>query len=708
MSSKKEQNPLNSEEQKDLLNETPENENMEVKNSAGEESTANEEDNPGKAEVEVPVSSPEEASEEAGKEEGDSPEAAPGTDVHSGEEEAENASFPEEDNTVDELSDEDLDAHGKKEEEYPDWQENREPVEKEKIDYSHTGSSELIRILREMISQKAIDEIRDDVDQIREILEARLAADLQAKKERFIDDGGAELDFKPVEDPVENELKECLAKYKALKTEYYKQLEQVKQDNLVLKQNLLEEFRVLMEQQEPFDKTFRLFKDLQRRWFEIGVVPQQNMKDLWESYNYFVEKFNDYVNINRELRVLDHKKNLELKIQLCEKAEALSAEPNVVEAFRILQKYHKKWREIGPVPRENRDEIWERFKQATSVINKMHQEMQVKMRESLQDNLAKKVELCEKVEEIAAITPEGHQDWMKLTNEILQLQKKWKSIGYAPKKDNNLVYQRFRNACDRFFDAKAQYYSKAFEAQKDNLDKKIRIVERAEALQDSNDWKEATNELIDLQHQWKEIGPVPRRESDRLWKKFRAACDRFFERKSSFFENIDVAYQDNLEAKEKIIEELESFDTTGVPDEVFEKLKSIQEQYAAIGFVPSAKKEDIRIRYSRALEKVYNSLDMDENMKSMLKFKNRVLNLLQSPKGESKFTFERDKLMNKLQQLRNDISVWENNIGFFKQSESSENTIQSFQEKIEDAHIRIKNLEEKIQMMDDLESEYEE
>jgi len=690
MNSKKENQPLDSEVNNELLNESvtsDSSENSETAEVAQNESEqlSDDKDTPQAEEEKTPVKSEDAEQEEA------LPEEKSAEEDEEKDEADDNLEMVEEDDDEVDLS---------------DWQEERTMQEKEKIDYTHTGSAELVRLLREMIEQRPIDEIRDDVDQVREIMESRFADDLEAKKARFIADGGSEIDFKPAEDPLEAELRDSLAKYKTLKTEYYKQLEQVKQDNLGLKQGLLEEFKVLMEQQLPFDKTFRQFKELQRKWFEVGVVPQPNMKDLWESYNYFVEKFNDYVNINRELRVLDHKKNLEQKEQLCEKAEALSAETNVIEAFRILQKYHKKWREIGPVPRENRDEIWERFKKATSVINKMHQEVQVKMRESLTDNLERKQELCEQVEQIAEKTAENHQDWIKYTNEILQLQKKWKSIGYAPKKDNNLVYQRFRNACDKFFDAKAAFYAKAFEEQKENLDQKVKIVERAEELQESNDWKEVTNELIDLQKHWKEIGPVPRRESDRLWKRFRAACDNFFDRKSNFFENIDVAYQDNLEAKEKIIEELEKFVPDGKPDEVFERLKEIQEHFASIGFVPSSKKEDIRIRYSQALERIYGIMDIDENTRSIMKFKNRVINLLQSPRGDSKLSFERDKLVNKLQQLRNDISVWENNIGFFKQSESSENTIHNFQEKIDDARIRIQNLEEKIQLMDDLENEY--
>ena len=439
-------------------------------------------------------------------------------------------------------------------------------------------------------------------------------------------------------------------------------------------------------------------------WFAAGIVPQQNLKDLWDSYNYFVDKFNDYVRINRELRALDLKKNFELKTQLCEQTEELDNEPNIVQAFKILQKYHARWREIGPVPRDNRDEVWDRFKQATSVINRKHQDYHSRLKESLHENLDKKSALCEKVETIAAKKYETHGAWLEKTNQVLEIQKTWKTIGYAPKKDNNTIYARFRKACDIFFGNKAGYYAAAYEEQKDNLDLKIEIVEKAESLSDSKDWKETTTELIRLQKQWKEIGPVPRRDSDKLWKRFRAACDTFFNNKSKYFEDIDSSFDDNLKAKEALVAEMDAFVSDADRKKNMTALEDFQSRFDEIGYVPSAKKDWIKEQFRLAQDRLLEKIGMIESERSIFRFRNRIKGMMQAPRAEMKFNFERDKLANKLQQLRNDIGVWENNIGFFKQSDSSEETIQGFQEKIEAAHERIRVLELKIRILDDMEN----
>ena len=542
------------------------------------------------------------------------------------------------------------------------------------------------------------------MEQIREAFYAKHDAVIGEKKRNFLEEGGEPEDFKPVEDPVEVEMRELLGKYRSIRAEFTRQLEKTKQENLQKKQEILEQFRILMEGQESFDTTFRKFKDLQKKWFAAGVVPQQNLKDLWDSYNYFVDKFNDYVRINRELRALDLKKNLELKVQLCERTEALDNEDNIIQAFKTLQKYHARWREIGPVPRENRDEIWERFKQATSLINRKHQDYHTRLKESLYENLKRKTELCEQVEAIAARKYDSHGAWVEKTNQVLAIQKTWKTIGYAPKKDNNAIYARFRRACDAFFQSKADFYAAAYEEQKENLQLKSEIAEKAEQLSNSQDWKVTTSELIRLQKQWKEIGPVPRRDSDKLWRRFRAACDKFFHRKSRYFENIDSTYEENLDAKEKLLAEMEAYVPAGDRIKDLAAVEDFQKRFSELGFVPTEKKDMIRDRFRQELERLLQKVGMDETERSLFRFRNRVRGLLQSPRAEMKISFERDKLINRLQQLKSDIGVWENNIGFFKQSESSEDTIQSFNDKIEDARQRIQILEEKLRVLDDMEN----
>ena len=575
----------------------------------------------------------------------------------------------------------------------------------EENNYVLLSKEDLVKLLREKLDNPGKGNIRKEVEDIKQVFYEKVAGVLEEKKKHFLEEGGNLEDFKPAEEPVETAMKELLYKYKGLKAEFTRQLEKTKKENLLKKQEVLEGFRVLMEGQEGFEITFRKFKDLQKQWFAAGVVPHQNLKDLWDSYNYFVEKFNDYVRINRDLRALDLKKNLELKVQLCERTEELDKEPNIVQAFKTLQKNHTRWREIGPVPRENRDEIWERFKLATSVINKKHQEYHSRLKESLHENLEKKVSLCEKIEQIAATDYETHGAWVDKTNQVLEIQKTWKTIGYAPKKDNNAIYSRFRTACDVFFGNKAKFYAAAYEDQKDNLKLKQEIAEKAELLSKSQEWKETTNELIQLQKRWKEIGPVPRRDSDKLWKRFRAACDTFFNNKSKYFEDIDSTFEENLKAKEKIVEEMDTYKVAEERKENMKALNDFQTRFNAIGYVPSRKKEWIKDQFRLAQDRLLEKIGMDESQRSIFRFRYRIASMTNAPRSEMKLNFERDKLVNKLQQLRNDMSVWENNIGFFKQSDSSEETIQGFQGKIDAAHERIEVLEKKIRILDDMENE---
>lgn len=582
---------------------------------------------------------------------------------------------------------------------------NHEVGEEESVNYSLLSKGDLVKLLRDMLDNPGKGNIRKEVEDIKRVFYEKVETVVEEKKKHFLDEGGNLEDFKPVEEPVEVAMKELLYKYRGLKAEFTRQLEKVKQENLQKKQGILEEFRLMMEGQDTFEHTFRKFKDLQKQWFAAGVVPHQNLKDLWDSYNYFVEKFNDYVRMNRDLRALDLKKNLELKNQLCERTELLSEEPNIVHAFKVLQKNHTRWREIGPVPRENRDEVWDRFKLATSVINKKHQEYHSRLKESLHENLEKKADLCNRIETIAARNYETHGAWIDKTNQVLEIQKTWKTIGYAPKKDNNAIYARFRKACDVFFGNKAKFYASAFEEQKENLKLKTEIAEKAEALSTSEDWKETTTLLIQLQKGWKEIGPVPRRDSDKLWRRFRAACDTFFHNKSKYFEDIDSSYDDNLKAKEILISEMNAFTVSGKKKTDLEALNDFQSRFNAIGYVPSDKKEVIKDQFRVAQEQLLEKIGLSESEMSLYKFRYRVAGILNAPRADMKLNFERDKLVNKLQQLRNDMGVWENNIGFFKQSDSSEETIQGFQEKIDAAHERIRIMEQKVKILDDMENE---
>ena len=568
--------------------------------------------------------------------------------------------------------------------------------------YSSLGKEELYKSLIDLIQTKSINEVRNDIEAIRIVFYKNLKAEGEQKRKKFIEEGGNPEEFKIDEDPYEEKIRELLKKYRDLRTEHTKIHEDEKLKNLRLKYEIIDEIKELINSEESINKTFHDFRELQNRWREIGTVPQANLNDLWETYHHHIEKFYDYIKINKELRDLDLKKNMELKIQICEKAEALILEPNVINAFNYLQKFHEQWREVGPVPKEKRTEIWNRFKEATAKINKKHQQHYQDLKETQKKNLESKILLCEKVENINSENSEQHKDWISKTNEILELQKVWKTIGFAPKKENNKVYARFRSACDTFFEKKREYYAQTLEVQANNLQMKLDLCMQAESLKNNTDWKKTSEDFIKLQKKWKQIGPVSRKQSDAVWKRFRSACDSFFQKKSEYFSTIDNTYESNLKAKENLIKETQEFVKSDNVDQDLVKLQEFQRRWSEIGFVPFNKKEEIQERFREIINLHYDSLEMDFLSKNILKFRNRIESILQKPKPEIKLRFEREKYMNKLQQIKNDIGVWENNIGFFSNTKNASSMIKGFEEKIEEAKLTIRTLEEKITIIDEL------
>ncbi len=554
--------------------------------------------------------------------------------------------------------------------------------EEEAVNYNLLSREDLVSMLEDLISGKNISDIRDDVEAIKIAFYKKQPPDGEETQEVSPSKDAEPDETGPSVDQEGEKFRDLLKKYRDIKFDLTRVDDDEKEANLKEKYKIIDEINELVNRDESINKTFQEFRDLQKRWHDVGVVPQQSLKDLWETYHYHVEKFYDYIKINKELRDLDLKKNLEAKIGLCEKAEALLLEPNVVNAFQTLQKFHDQWREIGPVSKEKRTEIWERFKDATSKINKKHQQYYQELKENQKKNLESKTILCNKAEELAGFEPESHDDWVKKTAEMFELQKVWKTIGFAPKKDNNRIYARFRAACDHFFEKKREFYAQNMEEQQNHLQQKLDLCISAEALQDSTDWKTTTDELIRLQKKWKSIGPVPRKFSDEVWKRFRAACDRFFNRKADFFSKIDSTYEKNLKDKETLIEEIRNFQQDDNQKQNLYQLNEFQRRWTEIGFVPFEKKDEIMQKYREAINLHYDNLEMDDHKKSMLKFRNKLDNIRQKPRPEIKMRFEREKLMNKLQQLKNDISLWENNIGFFANSESAETMVKDFERKI--------------------------
>ncbi len=569
-------------------------------------------------------------------------------------------------------------------------------------DYAQYSKAELVQKLADLVSGKPVEKIRQAVESIKINYYKKNKAELD-KLRKEAEDAGTEATITAEPDPLENSLKELLKKYRDLKIDFNQKQEAEKLSNLKVKYQIIDEIKELVNRNESINETFHQFRELQNRWRSIGVVPQANLKDLWERYHHFVEIFYDFIKINKDLRDLDLKKNLEIKIDICEKSEHLLLEPSIVKAFNSLQKLHELWRETGPVPAESKSETWERFKNITGKINKSHQDYFENQKDEQNNNLQAKVALCERAEELASQDISSPNDWELGYQKMIEIQTAWRDIGFAPKKDNNRIYGRFRAACDNFFLRKREYFAQNKEEQVNNLQLKTELCMQAEALKDSSEWKASSEDFINLQKKWKEIGSVPRKHSDAIWKRFRSACDQFFQNKSKHYSTIDSQYENNLKLKIDLITEIEAFEAKGSGEENFEQLKDFQRRWSEIGFVPMKNKDEIQKKYRDVINKHFDNLKIDEGKKNLLKFKNKIENLSSKHQGGHKIDMERDKNINKLKQLENDVILWENNIGFFAKSKNSEGMIAEVKRKIEQGKEEIKLLQDKVRMIDGME-----
>ena len=471
---------------------------------------------------------------------------------------------------------------------------------------------------------------------------------------------------------IERGFKALHNKYKAERAEYNRVLEKEREDNLAAKEAVIADLKLLIEKQEDVNATFPEFREIQNRWRAIGPVPAQNYRNINETYQLYVEQFYDMVKINRELRDLDFKKNLEVKEELCLAAEKLAESEDVVAAFRELQKLHDEWKEYGPVAKEYRESIWERFKASTAVINRKYQSFFEGLKQQQAENLAKKTVLCEKVEEIAAREVNSSNEWNAFSKEIEDVQKEWKQIGFASKKDNQKIYDRFRAACDSFYARKRDFYTDYKDSMNANLDKKVALCEAAEALKTSTDWKKTTDQFISLQKQWKEIGAVPRKKSEALWKRFRAACDEFFAERDKQAKPENDFYA-NLKQKQAIIEEIKAYELKGDASDQ-EAMRQFQSRWQEIGFVPFKEKDNVAQAYKEALSAKFP------------KEPRRGRGAAKAPKSQIEI------LIQKYHQLEQDITTYENNIGFFSMSKNSEPLIKQMNERIAQAKAELNGL----------------
>lgn len=561
--------------------------------------------------------------------------------------------------------------------------------------FAGKSKEELVALFAQMLSTQPVQSLRRDVEALKIAFYRLRRAEIEAVRHAFVEEGGAEQDFLPPVDGAEVQFKELFKEYRRLRDEFIANLEAEKERNLQIKLSIIEELKELVNSDETLNHTFNKFRELQQRWKETGIVPQQNVKDLWETYNLHVENFYSFIKINKELRDLDLKKNYEQKVLLCEQAEALVLEPSVVEAFHKLQKLHDQWRETGPVANEFKETLWERFKAASSRINRQHQEHFEALKEEQLRNLTLKTELCADAEELCAQPMTTRKEWNRASDRLLEIQKTWKTIGFAPRKDNNRIYERFRTACDRFFEAKRGFYAGVKGEMEHNLQLKTEICEAAESLSGSEEWKKTTDELIALQARWKEIGAVSNRHSNAIWKRFRTACDKFFARKAAHFSGVDSEHEANLQRKLALLDEMEAAD---VRSGGYEVIRDFQRRWGEIGFVPIKQKDAVQKRYKAAVDALFDTLRGSERDRSMNRFRDKVSTLRAA--GGNRLRSERERLYNKVRQMEQEIALLENNIGFFAKSKNAEALVADVKAKIDRAREEMAAAVEKVKLLD--------
>ena len=569
----------------------------------------------------------------------------------------------------------------------------------EEINWSNLNKEQIVEKSKELINNYPVIKIKSFIDSAKIEFYKRHNEEILKIKNAFIKSGELEENFKPMPDKLEEEFKQYLSIYRGKKHEFTQELEKQKSDNKVIKEEIIQKIKDLVNSTETMNTSFNEFKALQELFNNTGDVPFNESKNIWSSYHSAVELFYDYVKINRELRDLDLKKNLTAKLNLIEKTKELIESEDILESHKSLQILHDKWREIGPVPREQREEIWKEFSDQSRILNKKHQEFFEKLKEEKIENLKLKESLCKKIEEINETVYENLNDWNKKTDEITEIQEQWKNIGFTPKNTNNKIYKRFREACNVFFGRKKEYFGSIKDEQQSNLQKKYKLCEKAEELKDSDDWKNTTNKLIQLQKEWKNIGPVPRKKADLVWTRFRSACDVFFNNKDKAFSGQKEKELENLKVKEELLVEIEKYEHSTKIDETLNKLKEFQSKWNEIGFVPIKNKNDIQNKFRSLINKHFDNLKVDAKKRDELRFTSKLEDMLEQNNPKDKLFFERDKVMKKITQLKNDAVLLENNMGFFSNSKGADALSGNVKKQITDLNKNIDQLKEKLKLV---------
>ena len=571
----------------------------------------------------------------------------------------------------------------------------KEPAKTEVVGKS---KEELVAALAALI-EKPVDEIRDEVNAIKNQFYALRKAEQEIELAEFVDKGNEPAAFAAKPDAEEEKLKDLLNEYKEKKAAQLAAIEAERVANLERKRAILVELSEIAKDVDNVNKFYAKFQQLQQTFKEVGSVPAADDKALWKEFQTVTEQFYDSLKINKQLRDLDFKKNLESKENLCKEAEALADENDVIVAFKKLQELHDKWREIGPVVKELREDLWKRFKEASSAVNKRHQAFFENRKEKEKENEVAKTAICEEAEAIVLAELTTYAKWNDATKQIIQMQERWKTLGFASKKVNNELFARFRKTCDEFFAAKAEFFKRMKDESAENLAKKHRLCERAEALKDSTDWKKTADELTAIQKEWKTIGPVPKKSGDAVWKRFIAACDYFFENKNKNTTNVHQEEHANLKAKKAIVEKIKTIDESLSKDEIKNLLKTLVADYQQIGHVPYKEKDKIYEEYRAALNEAYEKFDIKETRARFESFANSVESM---SSDKNKLFKERDRLVRIYEAKKNELKTYENNLGFFNvSSKAGGSVLKEMERRIAKAKEDLISLEKKIDLIDE-------
>jgi hypothetical protein len=567
------------------------------------------------------------------------------------------------------------------------------------FNYDTLTREELIGMLQNAVSESDINAVKTRIAQIKVAFLKKRKEDNLQKYEQAMEEGSSKEDLSSEPDDLDIKFEEIFNIYKANKARFSEEQEKIKLENLKKKQHILDELKHLINSEETLKKTYDEFKTLQEKWKEIGMVPRQEITNLWQNYHFLVEKFFEKVKINKDLKDLDMKKNLEAKIALCEKTEELLLETSVLRSFKKLQKYHEEWKELGPVPADKKDEIWERFKNATDKINERRREHYAKIEEEQQKNLETKIALAEQAEEVIGLNNENIKDWQANTTKVNELLKIWKTIGPVPQKQNNEIWVRFKSSLDNFFANKKEFFDKLKEQQIQNYNLKFELCLQAESMKSNTEWKKTTNDLIRLQNDWKKIGPVPKKNSDKIWKRFRAACDEFFNAKTNYFSNIQANEEENLNRKMDLIKRLKEQEFTVDKSENLNLLKNFQREWTEIGHIPIKMKDKLQNEFRTIINERLDQLKISEVEISTMNYQSRVESIKNDPQAKRLISRERENLVSRINQLKEEVSTWENNIGFLANSKNASILKDEFEKKINKTKSEVKVLEAKLKML---------